>query len=212
MILEVYSSGPAETNTYLLGCSATKQAVVVDVPFDSVEWILQQAKKHALSIAMILLTHSHWDHIAEVALLKDKLNIPVYVHRDDAANLEHPGADGLPLFFPIRGIKADGFFTEGQHIEVGTLSIQVLFTPGHSPGCVCFYLPKEKVLISGDTLFRGTIGNLSFPSSKPALMWDSLKKLAALPADTQVYPGHGDSTTIGKEQWIAHAKNRFHTS
>jgi glyoxylase-like metal-dependent hydrolase (beta-lactamase superfamily II) len=106
-------------------------------------------------------------------------------------------------------VKADGFLIEGQKLTVGDLDIEVIHTPGHTPGGVCFYLPKEKVLISGDTLFRGTIGNLNFPTSRPDLMWGSLKKLAALPADTKVYPGHGGSTTIGAEKWIGHAKERF---
>jgi len=209
MILETIASGPADTNSYLLACSETKRAVVIDVPFESVELLLKRAEKLSLSIGMILLTHSHWDHTAEVALLKEKLNIPVYVHQDDAGNLETPGSDGLPLFFPIQGVKPDGSLFDGQELNVGSLYIQVIHTPGHTPGGVCFYLPKEKILISGDTLFRGTIGNLSFPTARPSLMWSSLKKLAALPPETGVYPGHGAPTTIGKEKWIAHAQDRF---
>jgi glyoxylase-like metal-dependent hydrolase (beta-lactamase superfamily II) len=209
MILKTFCSGPAETNAYLLGCLETKRAAVIDVPFESAELLVQSAEKHSLTIEKILLTHSHWDHTAEVALLKETLSIPVYVHSDDVGNLENPGSDGLPLFFPIRGAKADHFLTDGQELSVGNLNIRVIHTPGHSPGCVCFYLPKEKTLFSGDTLFRGTIGNLSFPSSRPALMWNSLKTLSALPSDTKVYPGHGDPTTIGAEKWIAHAQERF---
>jgi glyoxylase-like metal-dependent hydrolase (beta-lactamase superfamily II) len=209
MILEVFPSGPAETNAYLLACSETKRAVVIDVPFESVELLIDCAKKHSVVIEMILLTHSHWDHTAEAALLKEKLGIPLYVHQEDVGNLETPGSDRLPMLFPVRGVQADGFLTDGQEIDVGTLHIQVIHTPGHTPGGVCFYLPKEKVLISGDTLFRGTIGNLSFPTARPALMWKSLKKLAALPPETKVYPGHGGPTTIGAEKWIAHAQDRF---
>ncbi len=205
MILEFFPSGPAETNAYLLGCPETKRAVVIDVPFESTPLLLQRSQALSLSIEMILLTHSHWDHTAEVALLKERLNIPVYVHKEDAGNLEDPGSDGLPLFFPIAGVKPDGFLSDGQELEIGSLHIQVIHTPGHTPGGVCFYLPKEMVLISGDTLFRGTIGNLSFPTARPALMWNSLKRLAALPEETKVYPGHGEPTTIGREKWIAQA-------
>jgi len=209
MILETFPSGPADTNAYLIACSETKQAVVIDVPFESADLILERAKELGLSIQIILLTHSHWDHTAEVALLKQSLNVSVYVHKEDAENLETPGADKLPLFFPVTGVKADGFLTEGQEINVGNLKIQVIYTPGHTPGGVCFYFPKEKVLISGDTLFKGTIGNLSFPTARADLMWVSLKKLAALPQDVKVYPGHGGPTTIGAEKWIAHAQERF---
>lgn len=209
MLLEVFPAGPVETNAYLIGCPSTKHAAVIDVPFDSAELIQQRAQELSLQIDRILLTHSHWDHIAEVVKLKKSLNIPVYVHSNDAENLEHPGADGLPLFFPFKGIKPDGLLADGQRIDIGNLHVQVIFTPGHSPGGVCFYIPEEKALFSGDTLFRGTIGNLSFPSSRPDLMWDSLKKLAVLPAETKVYPGHGGTTTIGAERWIAHAPEKF---
>jgi glyoxylase-like metal-dependent hydrolase (beta-lactamase superfamily II) len=209
MILQVFSSGPADTNTYLIGCTETRRAVVIDVPFDSAEWLIDKAHKLNLSIEKILLTHSHWDHIAEVALLKERLAIPVYIHQDDVGNLEKPGSDGLPLFFPVTGVAPDAFLEEGQKINVGSLTLQVIHTPGHTPGGVCFYFPDEKILISGDTLFRGTIGNLSFPTARPHLMWDSLKRLAALPHNTIVYPGHGEATTIGREQWISHADSDY---
>lgn len=209
MLLEVFPSGPAETNAYLLACPTTKKAVVIDVPFDSAEPILKRARHLQLSIELILLTHSHWDHIGEVSKLKELLNVPVYIHADDVENLETPGSDRLPLFLPVKGIRPDAFLQDGQILSLGELKIQVIHTPGHTPGGVCFYLEKESVLFSGDTLFRGTIGNLSFPTSRPDLMWGSLKRLAALPRHTQVYPGHGDPTTIGKEQWIAHAEERF---
>lgn len=209
MILEVFPSGPLETNAYLVGCPKTKRAVVIDAPSESAEAISRRAKELSLHVEMILLTHSHWDHIADVSELKKLLKSPVYVHKDDAENLENPGTDRLPLFFPLKGVKADGYLHEGQVLNVGNLRFEVIHTPGHTPGCVCFYLPEEKTLFSGDTLFRGTIGNISFPSSQPALMWDSLKKLAALPFETKVYPGHGKPTTIGAEQWISKAKGRF---
>jgi hydroxyacylglutathione hydrolase len=209
MILEVFPSGPLETNAYLLACETTKHAAIIDAPPESAELLLNRIEELSLAVDMILLTHSHWDHIAEVADLKEALKVPVYIHLDDAGNLENPGADKLPLFFPLKGIKPDGYLTDGQQIAVGKLEITVLHTAGHSPGCVCFYMPAENVLLSGDTLFRGTIGNLSLPTARPEAMWKSLKKLAALPAQTKVYPGHGGPTTIGAEKWIAQAHGKF---
>ncbi|MGC1878306.1 MAG: MBL fold metallo-hydrolase [Rhabdochlamydiaceae bacterium] len=209
MILEVFPAGPLETNAYLLACEITKHAVVIDAPLESSHLLLRRIKELSLSIDAILLTHSHWDHIAEVSLLKQKLGVPVYIHKEDAPNLEKPGSDHLSLFFPLEGVKPDGYLSEGQELKVGDLILKVIHTPGHSPGGVCFYLPSEKTLISGDTLFQGAIGKLSLPTAQPALMWDSLKKLAALPPSTKVYPGHGDSTTIGAEKWIAHAQEKF---
>lgn len=209
MILEIFPSGPLETNAYLLACDVTKHAAVIDAPFESADALLHRIKELSLSVDMILLTHSHWDHIADASLLKESLNASVYIHKDDADNLENPGVDRLPLFFPLKGVKPDGYLSEGQELVVGKLKITVIHTPGHSPGSVCFYLSSEETLISGDTLFRGTIGNLSLPTAQPASMWASLKKLAVLPPATKVYPGHGGSTTIGAEKWIAHAQDRL---
>ncbi len=209
MILEVFPSGPLDTNAYILACDVTKHAAVIDVPLESSHVLLERIRELALSVDTILLTHSHWDHIAEVSELKKHLKASIYIHKEDAGNLESPGSDKLPLFFPLKGVKPDGYLTDGQELAIGKLAITVIHTPGHSPGGVCFYLPSEHTLISGDTLFRGTIGNLSLPTACPALMWDSLKKLAVLPAATKVYPGHGDATTIGAEKWIAQAQDRF---
>ncbi|HEX4839900.1 MAG TPA: MBL fold metallo-hydrolase [Rhabdochlamydiaceae bacterium] len=209
MFLKVFTTGPAETNCTLIGCDQTRQAAIVDVPLDSTELIVQALKKESLVPQMILLTHSHWDHIADIAKLKNLLEIPLYVHPEDAENLERPGADGLPLPFPIEGAKPDKFLVDGQMIPLGDLKIEVICTPGHTPGGVCFWLKQQKILISGDTLFRGTIGNISFPTSDPEQMWESLKRLAHLPPDTRVFPGHGPETTIQAESWIAHAKDRF---
>jgi len=208
MLLEVFPSGPVDTNAYLIGCPQTLRAVVIDVPLESTPLILKRAAALSLTIECILLTHSHWDHTAEVDLLKQTLHVPVYVHGEDAGNLEKPGSDGLPLMFPIPGVVPDALLTDGQELKVGHLRIQVIHTPGHSPGGVCFYFPDEKVLISGDTLFRGTIGSLHLPTARPPLMWPSLKRLAALPPETKVYPGHGAPTTIGDEKWIANAKGK----
>ena len=169
----------------------------------------EAADRNALQVEAIFLTHSHWDHIADVAVLKKELDLKLYVHPFDAANMCHPGSDGLPLMFPIEGNEPDGFFEEGQKLQVGNLEIEVIHTPGHTPGGVCFYIPREKVLISGDTLFSGSIGNLSFPTADPEAMWASLKKLAKLPPDTRVYAGHGPATTIGAEGWLERAEEMF---
>lgn len=209
MILEAFTAGPVDTNAYLLACPKTRHAAVIDVPFESADLIIERAKELSLSIQMILLTHSHWDHIGDAALLKKKLNVPIYIHKEDEKNLKAPGSDRLPLLLPVEGVAPDAFLFDGQSIPLGELTIQVIHTPGHTPGCVCFYLADEKTLISGDTLFRGTIGNLSFSTARPALMWDSLKRLSLLPKETRVYPGHGDSTSIGEEPWLAHAKEKF---
>ncbi len=209
MLIKVFTTGPAETNSIIIGCSKTRQAAIIDVPLNSAELIVQALKNDSLTPQMILLTHSHWDHLADAVKLKKLLDVPIYVHPEDAGNLERPGSDRLPLYFPIEGVKTEKFLTDGQIIPLGDLRIEVICTPGHTPGGVCFWLKEQKILISGDTLFKGTIGNISFPTARPELMWESLKKLADLPPDTRVFPGHGPETTIKAESWIRDAKKHF---
>lgn len=209
MLIQAFPSGPFSTNTYVAACPSTKEAVIIDPAPDCFENVQQYLQTHGLKATKILLTHSHWDHIADVSPLKETLNIPVYVHALDAPNLEQPGSDGLPCWIHFPGVKPDHFLQEGDILPVGNLRFQVLHTPGHSPGSVAFYAAEEGVLFSGDTLFKGTIGNLAFPTSQPDFMWKSLDQLAKLPPSTQVYPGHGPSTQIGWESWLPDAKEKF---
>lgn len=202
MFLTFFPSGPIETNTVIVGCLQTHRAMIIDAPSESAEAIFYHLDSHQLVAEKILLTHSHWDHIGDVAVLKKKLDVPVFIHPEDQGNLEVPGSDGLPLYFPIDGVKADGFLEEGQEMGLGELNFKVIHTPGHTPGCVCFWFPKNQVLISGDTLFRGSMGRIDLPTARPELMGASLKKLSSLPAATRVIPGHGRETTIGAESWM----------
>ncbi len=209
MFIQAFPSGPFSTNAYVVACPITKEAVIVDPAPESAKSIQNSIQHHHLTCKAILLTHSHWDHIADVHSLKEFYSIPVYIHPLDAPNLEKPGSDGLPCWISIRGVTPDVFIQEETPISIGDGTFQVIHTPGHSPGSVCFYEAKTATLIAGDTLFKGTIGNLSFPTSQPLLMWSSLDRLAKLPPETKVYPGHGPSTTIGAESWLPNAKQLF---
>ena len=200
MFLRKFPSGPLETNTLLLACPKEKIAAVIDPAQGSTKEVLAAAARHGFSIQLILLTHSHWDHIADLALLREQTGAAVYVHAEDAPNVEKPGVDALPLFFPIAGVHPDRLIKEGDEIRVGQIVLEVIHTPGHSPGGVCFFCRKEGILFAGDTLFAGGIGRLDLPTSRQHLMRASLAKLAALPGDTHVIPGHGDDTTIDEER------------
>ncbi|MBM3197832.1 MAG: MBL fold metallo-hydrolase [Chlamydiae bacterium] len=209
MIVERVTSGPCETNAYLVISEKTKKSFVVDVPPDSAALLEKKAKDRGCSIEAIFLTHSHWDHMADAALLRKMAGANIYVHPLDAPNLQHPGTDKLPMFFAIQGAEPDLFLQEGDRISIGDLTLLVIATPGHTPGGVSLFLEKERVLFSGDTLFQGTMGRIDFPTSHPSSMWDSLTRLSTLPPETKVFAGHGEPTTIGKESWIRHAKERF---
>lgn len=202
MIIYKFPSGPLETNAVLIGCAETKRGAVIDPSLGSSELILAQAAESGLVIEKILLTHSHWDHFADAHLLKMRTAAQLYVHPSDVGNLEHPGSDGIPLFVPIHSVKPDRLLKERDLIQVGNLSLEVIHTPGHSPGSVCFYIEGKKLLFSGDTLFEGSIGNLHLPTAQPDHMWDSLRKLSLLPNETRVVPGHGGDTEIGQENWL----------
>lgn len=209
MTYSVFPSGPFETNAYVLSCPVTKKAAFIDPAPGSYASLVKYSDANQLIPDSIWLTHSHWDHIVDTAALKRHYSLPVKIHEEDAGNLENPGSDKLPCWVEIEGVRANSFFQPNEWITLGTLKIQVIHTPGHTPGGVCFYIPEHKLLFSGDTLFQGTIGNLSFPTARPALMWKSLAILATLPSDTLVLPGHGPSTTIGQEKWLANAEELF---
>jgi hydroxyacylglutathione hydrolase len=206
MIIKTFTSGPVATNCYLVGCPETHEAAVIDAPQGVASKIL---KEDEWTIKKIFITHSHWDHTADAAKLKQTLQVPLYIHPYDEENLKRPGSDKLPLFFSVDAAQADGFLEEGETFRIGKLELKIIETPGHSPGGVCLWFPKEKVLFSGDTLFQGSMGRIDFPTSSPTQMWESLKKLAKLPPDTKVYPGHGPPTTIAAEGWIERAETIF---
>lgn len=209
MIIKELPSGPFETNAYVAACPTTRHAAIIDPAPDSFASITQFVESQNITPKAILLTHSHWDHIADVAPLKTKYQIPVYIHSLDAPNLESPGADKLPCWIDIQGVSPSVLLEDGSTFTIGQLAFEALHTPGHTPGGVCFYCPSEKTLFSGDTLFKGTIGNLSFPTGRPDLMWPSLARLATLPPNTRVFPGHGPATTIGQETWLSQAEEIF---
>jgi len=209
MFITSFTSGPVGTNTHLIVCPSTKVAAIVDPAPGSAEKVFDYITKHQLHPEKILLTHSHWDHIADVMPLQKRIPLPVYIHALDSPNLEHPGADQLRSPFFIKAVQPEGFLKDGDIVSVGTLQFKVIHTPGHTLGGICLYCPAHALLISGDTLFKGCMGRVSFPFSDPQLMWNSLKKLAQLPPDTVVYPGHGPTTTIGKEKWLEDAEKIF---
>ncbi len=209
MNIQAFPSGPFSTNAYVLSCEETGESVIFDPAPKSADGIIQYCHENNLTPKKIFITHSHWDHIADTSILKDHFHSEVYVHPLDAPNLRDPGSDGLPLMVDIKGVEPDKFLNEGDIVEVGKLRFQIIHTPGHCRGSICFYCKEHNIVFVGDTLFKGSIGNLSLPTSNQDDMWPSLAKLAKLPPETKVYSGHGPTTFIGKEPWLADAKNVF---
>ena len=205
MTVYTFPSGPIETNTYIYALP-DNTCYIIDAAPQSYGVVKQKIEKEGLKPLYLLLTHSHWDHIADVHLYKEAFpDLPVAIHPLDAPNLKTPGADGLPVYFTYDPMGHDLEVKEGM--QVGPF--EVIETPGHTPGGVVFYDKEHQIVFSGDTLFQGTFGNISFPQSNPDLMWKSLKKLAKLPGQTKVFPGHGNPTTIDREPWLDKAEELY---
>lgn len=191
--------GPLETNCYIVACPETGASAVID-PGAPDPWIRQTAATHGLKPSRIILTHAHLDHIGGVAWVKGWTGAPVWIHPADEAMLQSPRLNGSASFgSPISAPAPDRLLQDGEIIALGNLSLQVLHTPGHTPGGICLYTPGH--LIAGDTLFAGSIGRADLPGgSFEALIQSIRTKLLPLPPETVVYPGHGPTTTIGDEK------------
>ena len=199
---------PVDTNVAIVSLPEEKIAIVFDAPKGSYEYSKRWAERGGYQIEALFITHSHWDHTVDASLF-EKAGIPIYIHQFDAANLEKPGSDGLPLFIEVEAVRQPHFFKEGQPFNLGKIPFYPIHTPGHTPGGCCFYFPTENVLISGDTLFHGTFGRVDFPQSDPKAMKNSLSKLSKLPPNTRFYPGHGTFSTIGEQSWLFDLNSMF---
>ena len=192
MQIKMMQVGPLGTNCYLLEDEKNKLAAVVD-PGGDAPRILSQAKADGVEVKMILLTHAHFDHTGGVAELCASLpGVPVYLHPADAALL---GSE----VFPAIG-AATVPYGDGDTVQLGELTIQVLHTPGHTPGGVCLLVGDA--LFTGDTLFYGSMGRTDFAGGSYEDIMASLKRLAQLPGNYQVLPGHMDTTTLDRERKI----------
>ena len=187
--------GPYEVNCSILEIGG--KAWIVD-PGQEAERIAGLLSKKGLEPAAILLTHAHFDHIGGVPGLQRAFpGIPVYIGEKDVAVLTHP-MNQMPPDYPPVGKPAN--LRHAETLAADLPGVETIATPGHTPGGVCYYFPGEKLLLSGDTLFSGSVGRTDLPGGDMGTLVDSLKKLTALPDDTVVIPGHGPRTTIGDEK------------
>lgn len=196
MFLDVFDRNPYGTNCWLLAADGSDQAVVVDPGFEpgSVRAILDAA---GLSPAAVLLTHAHVDHAWEAGTFAGDL--PVFIHGMDAVAFTDPEAWNAGFPNPLSPVKHLRVIEDGQVLSFAGFSIEVLHTPGHTPGHCCF-LTDAAVVLSGDLVFAGAIGRSDFPNSDPEAMRRSLERFLELPDDLKVLPGHGPQTTVGAER------------
>ena len=201
MIHEILPVGMLACNCSIFGDEQTREALVID-PGDDIEDIQAILAKHGLKLKAIFITHAHIDHIGGAAKLKAATGAPVYMNSADQTLYDHLDVQaqwlGLP---PPDRTPIDADAREGDRLTVGPTELTVLETPGHTRGSVSLWIPTENKLVAGDTLFRDSIGRTDLPGGDGRQILRSIHdKLLPLPDETVVIPGHGDSTTIGREK------------
>lgn len=191
--------GACQTNCYFVYKEGEKQVLVFD-PADKGDYLYEKLKENGFEIAAILLTHGHFDHILGCTRLKEASGAKVYAYEAEKVLCEDAFVNVSAQTGRSCTIEVDEYVRDGQELTFAGMTCKVLATPGHTIGSCCYYFEDEKLLISGDTLFLESVGRTDLPTGSMAKLNCSIKeKLAVLPEETKVYPGHGDSTTIGHE-------------
>ncbi|MHB8050584.1 MAG: MBL fold metallo-hydrolase [Coriobacteriia bacterium] len=198
MRVERLTLGPLDTNCWLVDDGAGGPVVVVD-PAEEAGVILGALA--GMPVAAVVLTHGHFDHIGAAREVCEATGAPLLVHVADAPGLTSAsGTGGAAFGFDVTAPPADRVLADGDTVTAGDLTLTVIHTPGHTPGCIC--LSGSGHLLSGDTLFAGSIGRTDFPGGDMSAMRRSIARLASLPDDVRVHPGHGPETTIGRERRV----------
>lgn len=201
MLHEILPVGPLACNCQILGDETAATALVID-PGDDIERIQQRLRELELTVEKIVFTHAHIDHIGQAAALKKATGAPSYLHPLEEpilASLDRQAAWlGAP---PPEPIEIDHPLAEGEPLHFAGLPIEILFTPGHSPGSVSLWMPDLNKLISGDVLFRDSIGRTDLPGGDHHTLLDSIRtRILPLDDAVEVFPGHGPPTTVGRER------------
>ena len=201
MIIESFPVGMLQCNCVILGSEQTREAIVID-PGDEIETVVSRLEKHGLTAKYIVATHAHIDHVGGFKAIKEKTGAPLYLHRSDLFLYE-----ALPMQAQMLGLTAppvteiDAWLDHGDQLGTGEVKLDVIHTPGHTPGSLCFHTASEAHLYAGDTLFMGSIGRTDlWGGSFEQIMESLLRRVVNLPDETVVIPGHGPKTTIGREK------------
>ncbi|MBQ9202036.1 MAG: MBL fold metallo-hydrolase [Bacteroidales bacterium] len=205
MNIEVFTFNPIQENTYLLSDDRGR-ALIID-PGNSTateDRCLQQAIDSAgLKLECIVCTHLHFDHIMGINFLQEKYHCDFYAHRQEEYWLRN--ISGMAAAFGVdvatRQLRLEKTLKDGDEIQIGDMRLEVLGTPGHSAGGLCFYAPAQQALFCGDSLFAGSIGRTDLPGGDLGTLISSIHdKLLCLPDETVIYPGHGPDSSIGQEK------------
>ena len=200
--IRTFPAGPLETNAYLVADAASREAVAIDAPLGVTATLVAAAAAEGWRIGRIVLTHAHWDHIADAAALKAAVGAPLAAHPLAIPRLQEPGSAIFDLPFEIPPVEPDELLADGDEVRIGETTFAVLFLPGHDPAHIALHSAPDRALFSGDVVFPGGHGRIDIPGADQATMNQSLVRVAALPPETVVYPGHGATTTVGAEGWL----------
>lgn len=197
------TGGVAMTNCFVLADQANAEAVMFDAPDHTVEPLLAEIRRRGWTLKGLWLTHGHFDHFADHAVVRQHFpETKVLIHALDEPKARKPEVQTrmFQLPFVVPPLRADGHVTDKQQLRIGSLDVQVLYTPGHSPGHVSYYLPAEEVLVGGDLIIGGSVGRTDLPDSNHGDLLASVRRVMTLPATTKLLGGHGPVTTLGEEK------------
>jgi hydroxyacylglutathione hydrolase len=201
MIHEILPVGPLQCNCSIIGDETSHEAMVID-PGDDIADVLAILEKHQLKVKQIVITHAHIDHVGGAMKLRAATGAPILLNHNDYTLLKMLDlqANWVGMQSPGK-VEIDHSLNERDTVKAGSLTANVMHTPGHTEGSICLYFPAEKKLIAGDTLFAGSIGRTDLPGGSFEKIMRSLRdKLLTLPDETAVVPGHGPLTSIGAER------------
>ena len=193
--------GPIATNVHVLADARTREAIAIDTATPCLAWIAEELAARDWTLKLIVSTHGHWDHIGDNAAVVEHTGADIAVHPLDRERLTDP----QPLWAPFEIVPSIPAvdLAEGGEIHFGEIRLSVLHTPGHTEGSVCLLARDDGLLFSGDTLFAGGWGRVDLPGGDAVAMAASLGRLTELEDAVQVFPGHGGTTTIGRERaWL----------
>jgi hydroxyacylglutathione hydrolase len=203
MTILPHSGGIASTNCYLVADESAKVAVLFDAPDHTVEPLLDEVDRRGWELIGLWLTHGHFDHLADHQVVTDRFpRARLLMHGADADKLENPRSGIFQLPFVIPAREPDELITDGQKLSIDSLQLEVIHTPGHSPGHVMYHFPKEQVLIGGDLIICGAVGRTDLPDSVQSDLEASIRRVMQLPPETKLFPGHCSSSTLAEE--LAH--------
>jgi glyoxylase-like metal-dependent hydrolase (beta-lactamase superfamily II) len=202
--IERLTVGELETNCWLVGDDGEGPLVVIDPAGDGDRLLAAVGERR---VAAVVLTHGHFDHLGAATAVLEATGAPLLVHSWDAAAVTNSAANGGMAFgFDAVSPPADRLLEDGDEVEAGRLRLEVLHTPGHTPGSICLFADVEDGphLFSGDTLFAGSVGRTDFPGGDARALRASIGRLASLLPATLVHPGHGPDTVISREARVNH--------